>query len=357
MAAGINPGMIDTVIVSHYHGDHMNGLLKADNTPAFPNAEILVPAVEHKYWMDDGEMSRAPKGRIEGLFKNARRVFSGEVAKRVRTYEWDKDVVPGIAAVGTPGHSPGHTSFVVSSGPSKVFVQSDLTHVPYLFVRNPGWHAFYDQDAVMAEATRRKALDMLVAEKMMVQGFHYPFPAHAYIEKTATGYRETMVRVERGDLIVIETSTREAASGRPFVFLQRASVLLREYHRLANFRIVNLIKITGRCLDAGAICPAESCFAKDIHVGVTRRPGIYRGRARPRGYDDPRHEGDGHARHHRRGGHQHGVPRSREPIPGQHLHSAAAMAEYLRQNTVESAPEHGLERLRGMLDRSPKGSA
>ena len=171
----------------------MNGLLKADNTPAFPNAEILVPANEHKYWMDDGEMSRAPKGRIEGLFKNARRVFSGDVAKRVRTYEWDKDVVPGVTAVGTPGHSPGHTSFVVSSGSSKVFVQSDLTHVPYLFVRNPGWHAFYDQDAAMAEATRRRVYDMLAAEKMMVQGFHYPFPSHAYVEKSGNGYRETMV--------------------------------------------------------------------------------------------------------------------------------------------------------------------
>ncbi len=192
-AAGLSGAVIDTVIISHYHGDHMNGLLKADNTPAFPNAEILVPASEHKYWMDDGEMSRAPKGRIEGLFKNARRVFSGDVAKRVRTYEWDKEVVPGVTAVGTPGHSPGHTSFVVSSGSSKVFVQSDLTHVPYLFVRNPGWHAFYDQDAAMAEATRRKALDMLAAEKMMVQGFHFPFPAQAYIEKTPTGYRETMV--------------------------------------------------------------------------------------------------------------------------------------------------------------------
>jgi glyoxylase-like metal-dependent hydrolase (beta-lactamase superfamily II) len=192
-AAGLNNAAIDTVIISHYHGDHMNGLLKADNTPAFPNAEILVPATEHKYWMDDGEMSRAPKGRIEGLFKNARRVFSGDVAKRVRTYEWDKEVLPGVVAVGTPGHSPGHTSFVVSSGSSKVFVQSDLTHVPYLFVRNPGWHAFYDQDAVMAEASRRKMLDMLAAERLMVQGFHYPFPAHAYIEKTATGYRETMV--------------------------------------------------------------------------------------------------------------------------------------------------------------------
>jgi glyoxylase-like metal-dependent hydrolase (beta-lactamase superfamily II) len=192
-AAGLSPAAIDTVIISHYHGDHMNGLLKADNSLAFPNAEILVPAKEHNYWMDDGEMSRAPKGRIEGLFKNSRRVFSGDVLKRLRTYEWDKEVVPGVTAFGTPGHSPGHTSLLVSSGASKVYVQGDVTHVPYLFARNPGWHAFYDQDAAMAEATRRKVYDMLVADKMMVQGFHYPFPAHAYIEKTGNGYREVMV--------------------------------------------------------------------------------------------------------------------------------------------------------------------
>ena len=192
-AAGIAPDAIDTVIISHYHGDHVNGLLKADNTPAFAKAEILVPANEHKFWMDDGEMSRAAPGRVEGLFKNNRRVFSGEILKRVRTYDWDKEVAPGIAAFGTPGHSPGHTSFVVQSGASKVFVQGDVTHVPYLFARNPGWHAMFDQDPPAAEATRRKTYDMLASEKMMVQGFHYPFPAHAYIEKTANGYRETMV--------------------------------------------------------------------------------------------------------------------------------------------------------------------
>jgi len=192
-AAGLSAAAIDTVIISHYHGDHMNGLLKADNSLAFPNGEILVPAKEHNYWMDDGEMSRAPKGRIEGLFKNSRRVFSGDVLKRLRTYEWDKEVVPGVTAFGTPGHSPGHTSLLVSSGASKVYVQGDVTHVPYLFARNPGWHAFYDQDAAMAEATRRKVYDMLVADKMMVQGFHYPFPAHAYIEKAGNGYREVMV--------------------------------------------------------------------------------------------------------------------------------------------------------------------
>jgi glyoxylase-like metal-dependent hydrolase (beta-lactamase superfamily II) len=192
-AAGIDAKAIDTVVISHYHGDHINGLLRADNSLAFPNAEILVPAVEHKYWMDDGEMSRAPKGRMEGNFKNVRRVFGADVMKHVRTYEWNKDVLPGVRSVGTAGHSIGHTSFVVSSGAQKVFVQSDVTHVPFLFVRNPHWHPFYDQDAAMAEATRRKVYDMLVAEKMMVQGFHFPFPSRAYVEKAGNGYREIAV--------------------------------------------------------------------------------------------------------------------------------------------------------------------
>jgi glyoxylase-like metal-dependent hydrolase (beta-lactamase superfamily II) len=192
VAAGFDPKAFDAVIISHYHGDHINGLIKADNTVAFPNAEILVPAVEHKFWMDDGEMSRAPKGRMETNFKNVRRVFNADVMKRVATYEWDKDVVPGMKAVGTPGHSTGHTSYVLSSGNDKVFIQSDMTHVPFLFVRNPGWHAFYDQDPVMAEATRRKNLDMLASERMMVQGFHFPFPSHGYVEKNGTGFREIM---------------------------------------------------------------------------------------------------------------------------------------------------------------------
>ncbi len=190
-AAGIDPKAIDTVLISHFHGDHINGLLRADNSLAFPNAEILVPANEHQYYMDDGNMSRAPKGRIEDVFKNAHRVMkNAEVMKRLRTYTWDKEALPGVLAVGTAGHTPGHTSHIVSSGNSKIYVQADVTHAPYLFVRNPGWHAYYDQDPVMAEATRRRVYDMLSAEKMLVQGFHYPFPSVAHVEKTATGYRE-----------------------------------------------------------------------------------------------------------------------------------------------------------------------
>ena len=192
-AAGLDAKAVDVVVISHFHGDHINGLLRADNSLTFPNAEVLVPAAEMKFWMDDGEMSRAPKGRMEGLFKNTRRVFNADVMKRVRIYEEGKEVVPGITAVGTHGHSAGHNSHIVASGSKQVFVQADVTHSPFLFVRNPGWHAFYDQDPVMAEATRRKIYDMLVAEKMMVQGFHYPFPSVAHIEKNGSGYREIPV--------------------------------------------------------------------------------------------------------------------------------------------------------------------
>jgi glyoxylase-like metal-dependent hydrolase (beta-lactamase superfamily II) len=188
-AAGIGADAVDTVIISHYHQDHVDGLLSSDGKPTFPNAEVKVPAVEHKFWMDDGEMSRAAPGRMEGLFKNNRRIFNAEIQKRLSQYEWGKEILPGITALATPGHTPGHTSYVIASGSSKVYVQSDVTNNPALFVGNPGWHAFFDQDGKMAEETRRKVYDMLVAEKMLVQGFHYPFPSLGHVEKEGSGYR------------------------------------------------------------------------------------------------------------------------------------------------------------------------
>jgi glyoxylase-like metal-dependent hydrolase (beta-lactamase superfamily II) len=188
-AAGFDPKAVDMVVISHFHGDHVNGLLAADGTPAFPNAEVLVPAAEYKFWMDDGEMSRAPAGRMQGLFKNNRNIFEVGLKKKVTPYEWGKEVAPGLLAVDTIGHTPGHTSYVLSSGSGKVYIQSDVTNNPNPFASHPQWHAFFDQDAEMAERTRRRVYDMVVAEKLQVQGFHYPFPGLGHVVKDGDGYR------------------------------------------------------------------------------------------------------------------------------------------------------------------------
>ncbi len=191
VASGINPADVDIVLISHFHGDHINGLLGTDGKPKFAKAEIMVSAAEWKYFMDDAEMNKQTTPRMKGVFAGARKVFDG-LGRKVTPFEPGKEVAPGLTAYSSPGHTPGHSSFVLASGNSKVMIQGDVTNTT-VFVRNPGWHLMFDQDAQMAETTRRKLYDMAVAEKMPIQGFHYPFPALAMIEKSGDGYRETMI--------------------------------------------------------------------------------------------------------------------------------------------------------------------
>ena len=192
-AAGVDRNDIDAVVLTHYHGDHINGLLGPDGAPAFPNAEVLAPALEHKFWTDEGELSRTKNPRVVAGFENVRKVLTPDIRKRLRTYEWDKEVLPGITAVATPGHTPGHTSLIAASGKDTIYIQGDVTHAPFLFARHPEWHFFLDIDPVAAEATRRKVYDMLAADRMRVQGFHYPFPAQGHVEKRGNGYVEHIV--------------------------------------------------------------------------------------------------------------------------------------------------------------------
>lgn len=184
-AAGIDPKQIDIVLISHFHGDHIGGLKNADGSPAFPNAEIKVPAVEQAFWGDDANQSKA-NGFNKGQFAGVKKMMEGV---KVTPYDSGKEVAPGITSVFTPGHTPGHTSFVIASGAKKLLVQSDVTNIPSLFLRNPDWQVSFDNDGALAVQTRHKMYDMAAAEKMPVAGYHFPYPCIGHVEKNGAGYR------------------------------------------------------------------------------------------------------------------------------------------------------------------------
>jgi glyoxylase-like metal-dependent hydrolase (beta-lactamase superfamily II) len=188
-AAGIDPKNIDIVIMSHLHPDHTNGIRAADGSMAFPNAEIMVPAKDWEFWMSEENASKAQSNEMmKNYFANVKKIYAG-IESKVTRYDWDKEIAPGITSIAVPGHTPGHTAFAVASGGSKVLIQSDVTNIPELFLRNPDWHVAFDTDAELAQKTRHKFYDMASAEKATVIGFHFPFPAIGYVEKDGNGYR------------------------------------------------------------------------------------------------------------------------------------------------------------------------
>jgi glyoxylase-like metal-dependent hydrolase (beta-lactamase superfamily II) len=138
--------------------------------------------------MDDVNMARTNNDTMKSYFLNARRVYMG-IAERVTMYDWGQEVGPGITAIDAAGHSPGHTAFAVASGSERVLIQSDITIIPDLFLRHPDWHIAFDIDPIKAVETRHKFHDMAVAEKSLVIGFHFPFPAVGHVEKSGPGYR------------------------------------------------------------------------------------------------------------------------------------------------------------------------
>jgi glyoxylase-like metal-dependent hydrolase (beta-lactamase superfamily II) len=191
-AAGIDAAAIDTILISHFHPDHIFGLMEKDtNKPVFPNAEIIVSDVEYKFWTDPAVIDRLPEAR-KGLARRIQAVFP--TWKNIRQVAGEPEVAPGIRFVDAPGHTPGHRAFHLSSGAGQLMISNDTAYVPALVMANPGWRGQYDQDGAMAEASRRRLLDRVIADKIMICGYHFPFPGAGTIQKDGAGYVLTVAK-------------------------------------------------------------------------------------------------------------------------------------------------------------------
>ncbi len=190
--AGIDPTKISTIIVTHFHSDHIFGLMAKDtNAQVFPNAEIIVPAAEYRYWADPALIPKLPEAR-QGVAKRIQATMP--TWKNLKQVEAGKDAIPGVRALDTYGHTPGHTSYVMGSGRNQLIVLGDVANIPALFVKNPQWHAAFDSDANMAEQNRRKMFDRVVADKATVTGYHFGMPGAGTIKKDGKGYAYVPVR-------------------------------------------------------------------------------------------------------------------------------------------------------------------
>jgi glyoxylase-like metal-dependent hydrolase (beta-lactamase superfamily II) len=185
-AAGIDPAKITKVMISHFHPDHLFGVMAKDtNVQIYPDAEIIVSAAEYRFWADPAVIEKLPEAR-RGLARRIQATLPNW--KNIRQVDGEQEIIAGVRSVATPGHTPGHIAFHLSSGNAQMIFSGDTFYQPAMSLKTPHWQGAFDHDGPLAEASRRKLADRLVADRILVSGYHFPWPGAGTLAKDGAAY-------------------------------------------------------------------------------------------------------------------------------------------------------------------------
>jgi glyoxylase-like metal-dependent hydrolase (beta-lactamase superfamily II) len=184
-AAGIAAGDIDAIVLTHAHPDHCWGLIGDDGKPQFPNAQIYMAQPDFDFWTDEAKLAQdAIKPMIEG----ARRNLTPNRGRIVFIKD-GQEFLPGIQALGAPGHTVGHTAYLLASQGQTLCFAGDIAHHHILSVERPRLRFAFDTDAEQAVTSRRRTFDMLAAQRMPFLAYHFPWPGIGHVAKQGEGFR------------------------------------------------------------------------------------------------------------------------------------------------------------------------
>lgn len=187
-AAGYNAEQVDTVLLTHLHGDHVCGIATADGKPAFPNATIYVSKGEAAFWLDKETAAKAPKDK-QPFFKLAEASLAPyKAAGKLKEFSAGDTLLPGIVSVPSAGHTPGHAGYLATSGDQQLLVWGDIVHNHAVQFARPDVAIDFDTDRKRAIATREKIFAEVAKNKLWVAGAHLPFPGIGHVRAEAKGY-------------------------------------------------------------------------------------------------------------------------------------------------------------------------